>query len=220
MIRTPKLIAEKNLKIITLLTLLLFVLIACSRKNVTPQGKIVNLEELDNLRTRSFSQMDARKNDVQLSIELPKSKFKTTETINVTVSLTNITSADIVVYSMDAMPVFGGTNKIPYGIEFILISEDTGLRIEKDSYLDFPQLMPPSPQVFSILPANSSHILKLSLTGVFQSIPAGNYSIQTLYMNKSDFGAEVNKESESYFVDYDAWIGTMLSNIESFRITP
>jgi len=217
-----KILTSQNMcctRILRICFFLMFTLTSCSPKPTTPSGKLVDWEDVGDLYTRSYSNMDARKNDVELSVNVSEPDINLGDPVQITISLKNRTNKDMVIYSLNAMPVFGEENIFPYGIELILFSMDSGKRITTETYLDFPQFLPPTSQEFSVVPANSLQTLNLSLTNVF-SLPMGNYSIQTIYKNESDFGAVVKNDSNSYFVDYDAWIGTISSNIESFKITP
>jgi hypothetical protein len=205
-----------------LFVILIGVLSACSQKyDSPPSGKVVPWEDLDNLIVRSNSQMENRRDDLELRITLSKHQFESNEDIEVEATLLNKTDKNVIVRRIDAMPVFGKDATNIHGIMFIITSHDTETTLGRGGLLlnGFAQESLPPPESFSVLPAKdtSTHIFKLF--DIFGDIPGGSYSIQINYTNDY-FGAMDKTDSETYFIDYDAWIGTVLSNVETFQITP
>jgi hypothetical protein len=164
--------------------------------------------------------MDARKNDLELRIDLSKHRFNKGENIEVEANLKNMTSEDIVVRKMDAMLVFGDDFANLNGIELLIISSTTGLTLKRGGllYSSLDEGIPP-PKAFSVIPSNGISSTTFALSDIFGSIPVDDYSIQMVYTNY-DFGAAGQTESETYFIDYNAWIGTISSNTEFFQVVP
>lgn len=204
-----------------IIVLLMSFLFACSQTHyLTPSGIVVAWDKLGDLTDRSLSQVDARKNEIKLQIRLSGYEFHAGETIGVDAVLTNMTNKDFIVRRMDAMPVMGSEFISVNGIKFILISQDTKIELEKSNALTgFVEEGIPPPEAFSLISANDLYTVDFILSDIFKNIPVGKYSLQLAYTNDY-FGAQSQFGSKIRFIDFDAWIGSTLSNTEFFQVTP
>jgi hypothetical protein len=193
---------------------------ACTQQQDTPPpGKTVAWEDLDDLMDRSYSQLDARKNELELRIGLLKDRFTLGESIEIIASLTNKTDKSIVVRRLDAMPIFGNDATSVHGIRLILTAQSTSTSLDSGFLLDLVQEGLPPPESFVVIPAYDSHTVTCALSDIFKTVLADKYSLEINYTNDY-FGAQTNDGSVNYFIDYNAWIGTLSSNVEYFQITP
>jgi len=201
---------------------LIWLLSACSQQpDLHPSGTAVAWGNLDPLITRSISQKDIRQNEIELRISLSKNQFQIRENIEIEAVLQNKTDKTIIVRRMDAMPIFGGDVTNVHGIVFLVVTQETNVILEKGGLLfnGFVQESFPPPTAFAVMPAKDSFMHIFSMLDIFGEIPPGNYSIQMKYTNDY-FGAVDETNSEDYFIDYDAWIGEISSNIGFFQIIP
>lgn len=202
--------------------LLLCILIACAPQQSPPvSGIVVPWEDVDDLIDRSESQADLRKSQLEVQIKLSKHQYRAKETISVKVYLHNKSSQDIIVREPNSMPALGNDATTVQGIIFLITDIDSGEMLEREESLlpGFVQEGFPPPEAFSVLPGQKSFVAKFYLSDIFELSIEGRYSIQLVYTNY-DFGAEIHTGSSAQFIDYNAWIGTIVSNTEEFQITP
>jgi hypothetical protein len=211
-------VVERNAKRLFILSFT-FLLFACAQSHeLPPSGTIVPWEKLGELSERSKSQIESRKDELELQIKLSGPNFGKGETIEVTALLKNMTNRDLIVRKMNTMPIMGGEFVSPKGITFILISRDSQTQLERtNAFWGFADESLPPPEDFSIIPAKKRYAVDFVLSDIFKDLPVGSYSLQLEYDNDY-FGAR--SDSGSYFIDFDAWIGTLSSNVETFQISP
>lgn len=182
---------------------------------------IVPWENVVDLIARSESQADLRKNYLEVQIELKKHQYRVGEKVVVETFLRNKSDQDMIVRQINSMPIFGNDPTTLEGIVLLITNVDTGSILERGGFLlsGFVQEGFPPPEDFSVLKAQKSSGAKFELSDIFGAISSGRYTVQLIY-NNYNFGAEMWTESGTHFIDYDAWIGTISSNIEQFQITP
>lgn len=212
----------KPIAMLNLLIFVLFATVSCTQpQNQFPDGNIVKLEDMDSLIDRSSTQVFLRKNDIGLTISLPRHHFNIDDEITLSVEVANNTTGDIVIRRLDTMMVFGDNAINANGIQILITSLKTEMTLQSDGLIvsGFLEQGIPPPTAFSVVPINSTIEYEFNLYGTFGVIQPGEYSIQIIYSNY-DFGAFEQTESKTHFIDYNAWIGTISSNIEQFQITP
>jgi hypothetical protein len=205
-----------------LLVFVLFATVSCTQpQNQFPDGNIVELEDMGSLIDRSSTQASLRKNDIGLTIFLPKHHFNIGDEITLSVEVANNTAGDLVIRRLDTMMVFGDNPINAHGIQILITSLNTGMTLQSDGLIvsGFLEQGIPPPKAFSVIPLNSAIEYEFELYDTFGVIQPGEYSIQIIYSNY-DFGALEQTETETHFIDYNAWIGVISSNIEQFQITP
>lgn len=206
-------------------SLLLFFLIctpwACAPQQAPPSGTIVPWGNVSDLIARSESQSDLRKDYLEVQIKLKKQQYRAGEKIVVKTFLRNKSDQDMVVRDINSMPVLGNDPTTIQGVMLLITNVDTGSILERGGLLlsGFVQEGFPPPEDFSVLKAQKASVVKFDLSDIFGAISSGRYTVRLIYTNY-DFGAEMLTESGTQFIDYDAWIGTISSNIEQFQITP
>jgi hypothetical protein len=211
-------VVERKAKRLFIL-LFTFLFFACAQtQDLPPSGTIVPWEKLGELSERSHSQIESRKDELELQIKLSGPSFSKGETIEVTAVLKNTTNKELIVRKMDTMPIMGSEFISTTGIKFILISQNTQTELESsNAFWGFVDEGPPPPEFFSALPAHRTRATDFVLSNIYKDLPIGAYSLQLEYTNDS-YGAR--SDSGSSFIDYDAWIGTILSDVEIFQISP
>ncbi len=127
----------------------------------------------------------------------------------------------MVVRKPTSMPVIGNDATTIHGLVFLVTEIDTGIVLERGGsmFSGFVDEGFPPPEYFSVLPAERSSITHFELSEIFGPLLAGNYTLQLIYTN-NDFGAETRIGGKSQFIDYNAWIGTISSNVEHFQVSP
>jgi hypothetical protein len=202
--------------------MLFCILTACAQsQSQIPESTVVAWEDMDSLIERSSTQSEFRKNDLGVTVDLPKYSFKAGELIKIKVSLTNKTNSNFVVRKMESMSVFGDNPINIHGVQILVASLDTGSTLQSAGLISsgFLEVGFPRPEDFSIIKPNRPSKILFELNKIFGAIQPGNYSLQVIYAN-FDFGAQEHIGSEAYFIDFDAWVGEISSNIEQFQITP
>jgi hypothetical protein len=204
-----------------LLFFLICILLACTPQQSSPSGTIVPWGNVVDLIARSESHADLRKNYLEVQIKLKKHQYCAGEKIMVTTFLRNKSDQDLVVRDINSMPVLGNDPTTIQGVVLLITNIDTGSILERGGLLlsGFVQEGFPPPEGFSVLKAQKSSVAKFDLSDIFGAISSGRYTVQLIYTNYN-FGAEMWTESGTHFIDYDAWTGTISSNIEQFQITP
>jgi len=187
----------------------------------SPKGDVIPWESLGNRSSRSASQIDARTNDIKVSIGLNKEKFDVGENVDIVISIRNAIGKDVIIRKPDSMAIMGNEVANIHGLKFLVTSSDTGIILDRGGLMTsvFIEEAFPFPEDFIALHPYGKYTSYFEILNIFPDIVSGNYTIQAIYTNYY-FGAAVTNKIKSEFMDYDAWIGTTASNVESFRIVP
>ncbi len=103
-----------------------------------PTGTAVAWGNMDGLFERSDSQLETRKDDLELKIALSKKRFNEGKEIKVVVSLVNKTDENINIREMDSMWIFGNSTSASYGIQILVTSSETGSPLESTGLFSLP----------------------------------------------------------------------------------
>ena len=136
-------------------------------------------------------------------------------------SLVNKTDENVNIREMDSMWIFGNSTSASYGIQILVTSLETGSPLESTGLFSLPGFLDegfPPPEVYSVITPRDTSRITIELLDIFGVITEGNYSMQIIYTNY-DFGAIGWTDPKSYFIDFNAWMGTLSSNIVYFQVT-
>lgn len=220
-----------------LASLVLGTLSGCGCRNTrTLEGRLVPDSELEALSEKYLREMVARQDALDLQVTLPQTEYESGEPIEVSLSLINVSDESVVIRKPDAesASVAAATENIEPGLHmdevfFIVTPHDPS------TALAFP--IPPmfrdtfyqviAPDEFHLLLPGERYRAQIPLpeplapppTFERPSMPVGTYSLSAQYSN-THFGAIFLKEDDWVHIDYQAWMGSAVSNTVTFKIVP
>lgn len=203
------------------IAILSWLFMSCTtQKALSPTGTTVPVSEYPTLQAKYSAEIDARHEELELWIELPKVGYSLKEIIELKVTLTNRAEKDVIVRKPDAQ-----TNRVSAHpnigeIIFVVIPSDPAIS------LNFPALVAPypgslvtPPDDFILLHSSETYTTSIALPQPLDPIPQGQYSVYLKYRNYR-FGADGLDNSREFFIDYHAWMGETDSNTVVFDIKP
>jgi len=190
------------------------------QRSSTLGGSKVPISEYLALAQKYEQEINARRDEIVLAIELPKSEYTSDERIDFSVTLMNRSSRDTTIRRPDtpsnAIRVNFDTDD---ELAFMITPSDSSL------VLNFPMpigLQPGPPVIssdeFALLHSGENYGAAITLPYPLSPMPEGQYSVYLKYRNYH-FGVG-DPENPEKFIDYHAWMGEIESNSVNFSIIP
>jgi len=190
------------------------------QKFSTPGGSKVPIAEYLALSQKYETEIIARRDEIMLIIELPKSEYTSNENIDFRITLVNKSGKAITVRKPEATGTairvnFDDNNELVFEIT----PSDPSLVLNFPVPLGFQPGSPFAlPTDFALLQAGENYEALITMPHPLSPMPQGQYSVYLKYRNYH-FGAN-DPENSDKFIDYHAWMGEIESNTVSFSIVP
>lgn len=203
--------------------ILLSILIACTtaRTTSTQTGRIVPASEFSKLADKYNHEIDARHNEIEVRIELPKTTYAPNEAIAFNVVLINESNTDVIVRKPDSQ-----TNRVDTDpnsrdeLVFVVIPDNSMIPLTFPAPVAlYPGAASIPPKDFVLLPPGQGYTATIAMPHPLHPMSVGRYSAQLKYSNYR-FDASAPGDSGNFFLDFHAWMGEITSNTVTFESVP
>jgi hypothetical protein len=209
------------------IVLLAFMLVVCIAPEIwTPVPTVVPEGKYSALSERYYQEIDARRDDIELRLELPKTQYAPSEDVEFRIILTNASRGDVVVRKPDGLWAWTGVHIGSVRADTPLADHDVVLLVTtEDSTISlyFPEVFPIADRFgmvgdqedFVLLRPDQHYMASISMPRV--ELLEGRYLAQVIYRNHW-FGTTILGDPENVFLDYHAWMGEIASNTVRFEV--
>jgi len=205
--------------VVMMVALILILFSSTANKSTIPRGTPVPFSEFSQLASTYDQEINARRGEIEISIEIPKTAYTPEEVISFSVSLINRSDKDIVIHKPDAeyniISAYPGSRD---ELAFVVIPDNPAISLAFQGPSAPIAGLVHHPEGFALLSPGKSYVTSIAMPRLIRPMPPGRYSVFLTYRNHV-FAADEPNQAES-FIDYHAWMGEITSNTLSFEIIP